>query len=75
MPVIGNVYVLNAGVARTMNKNQVPGAVVPDSLLSYFETFPKGKEGRPLLPGTRGEDVRRSSEGSATRACTWAASG
>jgi len=46
-PVIGNVYVLNAGVARTMNKNQVPGAVVPDALLSYFETFPKGKEGRP----------------------------
>jgi methylenetetrahydrofolate reductase (NADPH) len=45
--VIGNVYVLNAGVARTMNKNQVPGAVVPDALLSYLETFPKGKEGRP----------------------------
>jgi methylenetetrahydrofolate reductase (NADPH) len=47
VPVIGNVYVLNAGVARTMNSNQVPGAVVPDSLMSYFETFPKGKEGRP----------------------------
>jgi methylenetetrahydrofolate reductase (NADPH) len=47
VPVIGNVYVLNAGVARTMNKNQVPGAVVPDALLDYLETFPKGKEGRP----------------------------
>jgi methylenetetrahydrofolate reductase (NADPH) len=46
-PVIGNVYVLNAGVARTMNRNQVPGAVVPDALLRHFETFPKGKEGRP----------------------------
>ena len=48
-PVIGNVYVLNAGVARTMNKNLVPGAVVSDSLLRYVETFPKGKEGRPLF--------------------------
>ena len=47
VPVIGNVYVLNAGVARTMNKNQIPGAVVPDSLLRHLETFPKGKEGRP----------------------------
>ena len=47
VPVIGNVYVLNAGVARTMNANQVPGAVVPDSLLRFLESFPKGKEGRP----------------------------
>ncbi len=47
VPVIGNVYVLNAGVARTMNANQVPGAVVPDALLRYLESFPKGKEGRP----------------------------
>ncbi len=47
VPLIGNVYVLNAGVARTMNKNQVPGAVVPDGLMTYFDTFPKGKEGRP----------------------------
>ncbi|HUS82462.1 MAG TPA: methylenetetrahydrofolate reductase C-terminal domain-containing protein [Dehalococcoidia bacterium] len=46
-PIIGNVYVLNAGVARTMNRNQIPGAVVPDALLRHFETFPKGKEGRP----------------------------
>ena len=47
VPLIANVYVLNAGVARTMNKNLVPGAVVPDSLLRYLESFPKGKEGRP----------------------------
>ncbi len=47
VPTIGNVYVLNAGVARTMNKNQVPGAAVPDGLIRYFDTFPKGKEGRP----------------------------
>jgi methylenetetrahydrofolate reductase (NADPH) len=47
VPLIGNVYVLTAGVARTMNRNQIPGAVVPDSLLRYLETFPKGKEGRP----------------------------
>jgi methylenetetrahydrofolate reductase (NADPH) len=49
VPVIGNVYVLNAGVARTMNKNLVPGAVVPDAFLRYLETFPKGKEGRPMF--------------------------
>ncbi len=59
VPLIGNVYVLMAGVARTMNRNQIPGAVVPDSLLRYVETFPKGKEGRPNVPRARRQDVRR----------------
>jgi methylenetetrahydrofolate reductase (NADPH) len=34
VPVIGNVYVLNLGAARLMNRNELPGCVVPDSLVA-----------------------------------------
>ncbi len=38
VPVLGNVYVLSAGAARTMRKGEVPGCVVTDGLLKTLET-------------------------------------
>ncbi len=52
VPVIGNVYVLNMGAARLMNKNELPGCVVTDELLSTMteeaKAADKGKEARLL---------------------------
>lgn len=36
-PVLGNVYVLSAGAARTMKAGEVPGCVVTDALLARLE--------------------------------------
>ena len=37
VPVFGNVYVLSYGVARAMHAGQVPGCVVPDTLLQRLK--------------------------------------
>ncbi|MBC7237979.1 MAG: methylenetetrahydrofolate reductase C-terminal domain-containing protein, partial [Chloroflexi bacterium] len=37
VPLVGNVYVLNRGAARLMNRNGVPGCVVTDELLMRIE--------------------------------------
>jgi methylenetetrahydrofolate reductase (NADPH) len=37
IPVVGNIYVLNKGVARFMNGNNVAGCVVTDQLLARVE--------------------------------------
>lgn len=37
VPVLGNVYVLSAGAARSMNAGLVPGCVVTDELLRVVE--------------------------------------
>jgi len=37
IPVIGNIYVLPLGTAKLMNKNKIPGCVVPDKLLEQLE--------------------------------------
>lgn len=37
IPVLGNVYVLSAGAARSMNAGLVPGCVVTDELLRVVE--------------------------------------
>ena len=56
VPVIGNVYILNMGAARLMNKNELPGCVVPDSLLATIteevKAPDKGKGAR-LLRGAK----------------------
>lgn len=36
-PLIGNVYILNAKVARLFNQQRIPGVVVSDALLSLCE--------------------------------------
>ena len=41
VPLIGNVYVLSYGAAKTMNAGLVPGCVVTDELLSLLETESK----------------------------------
>ena len=50
VPVLGNVYVLNLGTARIMNRRGVPGCVVSDELLQVVEaeskTPDKGKAKR-----------------------------
>ena len=33
IPIVGNIYVLNRGAARLMNRNRIPGCVVPDKLV------------------------------------------
>jgi len=43
VPVVGNLYVLGLAPARLMNKNGVPGCVVPDKLLSQLEEEAKDK--------------------------------
>ncbi len=37
MPVVGNAYILSAGVARAFNAGRVPGCVVTDDLLRVAE--------------------------------------
>ena len=37
IPVVGNIYVLNRGTARVMNRNQIAGCVVTDKLVSTLE--------------------------------------
>ncbi len=44
IPVIGNVYVLSAGAARTMNAGLVPGCVVTDELLRVVEEEAKAPD-------------------------------
>jgi methylenetetrahydrofolate reductase (NADPH) len=36
-PILGNVYILNAGVARVMNEKRVPGCVVTDRLFRQVQ--------------------------------------
>ncbi|MBE3575711.1 MAG: methylenetetrahydrofolate reductase C-terminal domain-containing protein [Firmicutes bacterium] len=52
VPLIGNVYVLTYPAARLMNANEVPGCVVPDSLLRQVaaerQAPDKGREARLL---------------------------
>lgn len=49
-PIIGNIYILNKGVGRTMNAGNIPGAHVSDSFLEHLiaegEAEDKGKEAR-----------------------------
>ncbi len=44
VPVLGNVYVLNAGSARVMNRGAVPGCVVTDELLKLLEEEAKAPD-------------------------------
>ena len=37
IPVVGNIYVLPYGAAKTMNANRIPGCVVTDKLLADIE--------------------------------------
>src|SRR5690606_8504436 len=37
IPVVGNIYVLPYGAAKTMNANRIPGRVVTDKLLADIE--------------------------------------
>jgi methylenetetrahydrofolate reductase (NADPH) len=46
VPLIGNIFVLPAGVAKVMNKNLVPGCVVTDDYLKALEEE-KAKGGNP----------------------------
>lgn len=41
VPLMGNVYVLSYGAAKTMHAGQVPGCVVTDELLSLLENESK----------------------------------
>ena len=45
IPVVGNIYVLNRGAARLMNRNGVPGCVVTDRLLSMVEQEAANRKG------------------------------
>ena len=40
-PIVGNVYVLSYGAAKTMNAGMVPGCVVTDELLAVLEAESK----------------------------------
>lgn len=55
-PIIGNIYVLSLPVARMMNKNQIPGAIVTDKMIKDLEAekaeFENNKE-RQLLRGAK----------------------
>jgi methylenetetrahydrofolate reductase (NADPH) len=44
VPVLANVYVLPYGAARTMNSNQIPGAVVTDKLLADIDQERKSED-------------------------------
>lgn len=44
VPMIGNVYILNRGVARVMNRGEVPGCVVTDDLYRIIEEEAKAPD-------------------------------
>jgi len=44
MPVVGNAYILSAGVARAFHANKVPGCVVTDELLTLVEREAAGPD-------------------------------
>ena len=44
VPVLANIYVLPYGAARTMNSNQIPGAVVTDKLLADIDQERKSED-------------------------------
>ncbi len=50
IPILGNVYILNQGVAKVMNRGGVPGCVVTDDLFRLYEeeakTPDKGRAAR-----------------------------
>ncbi len=50
IPVLGNVYVLSAGAAKTMRRGEVPGCVVSESLVKTLESeagaLDKGRSAR-----------------------------
>lgn len=52
VPIVGNIYILPYGAAKTMNANNIPGCVVTDKLLAEIDkerTAPdKGLEARLL---------------------------
>ena len=37
VPLVGNIFILSAGVAKVMNKNLLPGCVVTDEMLKMLE--------------------------------------
>ena len=52
VPILGNVYVLNLGAARVMNRKAIPGCVVTDELFRKYEeesTSPDKGKGERLL--------------------------
>jgi methylenetetrahydrofolate reductase (NADPH) len=52
VPLLGNVYVLNLGAARVMNRKAIPGCVVTDELFRKYEeesTSPDKGKGERLL--------------------------
>ncbi len=44
LPVVGNAYILSAGVARAFNAGKVPGCVVTDDLLAVAEKAATGPD-------------------------------
>ncbi|MCE9614322.1 MAG: methylenetetrahydrofolate reductase C-terminal domain-containing protein [Lentisphaerae bacterium] len=44
VPILGNVYVLNLGTAKIMNRRAVPGCVVSDALLKVVEEESKAPD-------------------------------
>mgnify|MGYP000013984830 CR=1 FL=1 len=44
VPLIGNLYVLDAGSARAMNENRIPGAIVSDELREEIEEEQEGED-------------------------------
>lgn len=44
VPILGNVYVLNLGTAKIMNRRAVPGCVVSDGLLKVIEEESKAPD-------------------------------
>ena len=44
LPLIGSIYVLNAGAADYMNRGEVPGSYVPDSLVKILREEAKAED-------------------------------
>ena len=42
IPVVGNIYLLPLGAAKLMNRNGLPGCVVPDKLLRNVQAEATG---------------------------------
>jgi len=56
IPLVGNIYILPFGAAKMMNRNELPGSVVPDKLLAELDrerSNPDKGEGARILRAAR----------------------
>jgi hypothetical protein len=67
VPLIGNVYVLNPGVAKVFRAQRIPGSCLSDELAAVCERQGLARQGQGLLPRARRQAGRHLSRAGLSR--------